>query len=89
VDLRGDVARRRIPESLVELFARDDRPFGRHLRVPRDRAWQLAQDEVSAKIAATGATEAVSNDMKNSNEPDGGPVPKWMRLLVERWRIAD
>jgi len=27
--------------------------------------------------------------MAKSNEPDGGPVPKWMRLLVEKWRVAD
>jgi hypothetical protein len=27
--------------------------------------------------------------MTKSNERDGGPVPKWMRLLVEKWRVDD
>ena len=27
--------------------------------------------------------------MKNENEPDGGPVPKWMRILAEKLRVAD
>ena len=27
--------------------------------------------------------------MKNPVEPDGGPVPKWMHRLIEKWRVAD
>jgi hypothetical protein len=50
---------------------------------------RLAEDEVSAKVAARDAAEAEHLVMTKSIKPDGGPVPKWMRLLVEKWRVAD
>jgi hypothetical protein len=31
----------------------------------------------------------VSFAIRKTDKSDGGPVPKWMRLLVEKWRIAD